>query len=211
VTSKTPSGAQDDQEGVRGKILAVALHRFARAGYGKTSIKDIATEAGVTPGAVYHYFGSKPELYRQAGKLATGRVIDAYRQMATASAGKSQRARVQALFEAISAMVYEHEDNHWIGISIELDAARYPSVAAIRDEWAHDLQHLYQLVGERSPDQNDSGWDRDPLSVLMGVFTLGSGCVVVRDGPDALRVALRGLQRFLAEPADGSAGPGRPV
>jgi AcrR family transcriptional regulator len=202
VTDETPNRADEVYEGLREKILAIALHRFARAGYGKTSVKEIASEAGVTPGAVYYYFGSKPELYRQAGKRATGRLVDAYTHMTKAAKGEqSQRERVQALFEAISAMVYAHEDNHWLAISTELDSARYAMIAETRDEWSHDLEELYQLVTESRPNRDEAGWDRDPLTVLMDVLTLGAGCVVVRNGPDALPVAFRGVQRFLAKPS----------
>jgi AcrR family transcriptional regulator len=207
---ETPNQELVIDDGLRGKIVAAALHRFARAGYGKSSIKDIAADAGVTSGAVYHYFSSKPELYRQAGALTFRRVTEAYARIMSTSEGQSQRARVEALFEAISAMVYEHQDHHWLGISSNMDSARYPQVAETRDEWARELEELYRRVAEVPAQPDDAGWDRDPLIVMMGVLALGSGCVVVRDGPEALRAAVEGLRGFFAEPApDPGASRGR--
>ncbi len=204
---ETPNPELDSDDGSRGRIVAAALHRFARAGYGKSSIKDIAADAGVTSGAVYHYFPSKRELYRQAGALTFGRVTEAYARIMSTSAGQSQRARVEALFETISAMVYEHQDHHWLGLSSNLDSARYPQVAETRDEWSRELEELYRRVADVPAQPDDAGWDRDPLIVMMGVLALGSGCVVVRDGPEALRGALEGLQSLFAEPvSDPGAG-----
>ena len=50
------------------KILDVALQLFIRSGYRGTSLNEIAEEAGLTKGGVYHYFSSKDDLYYQAVK-----------------------------------------------------------------------------------------------------------------------------------------------
>ncbi|MFO7820000.1 MAG: TetR/AcrR family transcriptional regulator [Halanaerobacter sp.] len=48
------------------KILDVALQLFIRNGYRGTALNQIAEEAGLTKGGVYHYFASKDDLYHQA-------------------------------------------------------------------------------------------------------------------------------------------------
>ncbi|MBM7556736.1 TetR family transcriptional regulator [Halanaerobacter jeridensis] len=50
------------------RILDVALQLFIRNGYRGTSLNDIADQAGLTKGGVYHYFSSKDDLYYQAVK-----------------------------------------------------------------------------------------------------------------------------------------------
>lgn len=45
--------------GTRGTILSVALHQFAERGYGGTSVRDLATAAGVQPATIYAHFPSK--------------------------------------------------------------------------------------------------------------------------------------------------------
>lgn len=48
----------------RQALLTVAAGRFARWGFDKTSVADIAREAGVSKGAVYLEFPSKDDLFR---------------------------------------------------------------------------------------------------------------------------------------------------
>ncbi|MBF0258742.1 MAG: TetR/AcrR family transcriptional regulator [Desulfamplus sp.] len=44
------------------KILETATHLFARLGYHKTTIQDIAYHIGMTTGAVFHHFASKRDI-----------------------------------------------------------------------------------------------------------------------------------------------------
>ena len=44
-------------------IVDAALKTFAMYGYKKTSISDIASTAGISKAMVFHYFGTKKELY----------------------------------------------------------------------------------------------------------------------------------------------------
>jgi AcrR family transcriptional regulator len=46
----------------RAQLIAAATKRFARFGYHSTTIKDIATEAGVSPGLIYQYVKDKHDL-----------------------------------------------------------------------------------------------------------------------------------------------------
>jgi TetR/AcrR family fatty acid metabolism transcriptional regulator len=46
----------------RRQILEAAVRAFARKGYHATRVGEIAEEAGVAYGLVYHYFGSKEEV-----------------------------------------------------------------------------------------------------------------------------------------------------
>ncbi len=50
------------QEEKRRLILGAAVRAFARKGYHACKVGEIATEAGVAYGLVYHYFGSKEEI-----------------------------------------------------------------------------------------------------------------------------------------------------
>jgi len=56
--ARTPKGEEDRRE----QIMDAALRVFARKGFDRASNKDIAREAGITPGLIYHYFASKDAL-----------------------------------------------------------------------------------------------------------------------------------------------------
>jgi TetR/AcrR family transcriptional regulator, fatty acid metabolism regulator protein len=49
-------------EARREELLAAAVRVFARRGYHTSRVSDIADEAGVSHGLVYHYFASKDEV-----------------------------------------------------------------------------------------------------------------------------------------------------
>ncbi len=48
----------------REDILQASLHLFAEKGFHGTSMRDIAREAEITEGLIYHYFESKRDLFR---------------------------------------------------------------------------------------------------------------------------------------------------
>ncbi len=54
--------ATDSAETKR-RILDTARRRFALAGYGSATNRELADQVGITAGALYHYFGSKLDLY----------------------------------------------------------------------------------------------------------------------------------------------------
>jgi AcrR family transcriptional regulator len=53
----------------REAILEAARNYFARHGYDRATIRDIAAQAGVDPALVHHYFGSKDRLLVAAMEL----------------------------------------------------------------------------------------------------------------------------------------------
>ncbi|SHN12278.1 TetR/AcrR family transcriptional regulator [Actinacidiphila paucisporea] len=60
------------------RLLAEATRLFAERGYDRTSVQEIVEAAGVTKGALYHYFGSKDdllhEIYARVLRLQTERL-----------------------------------------------------------------------------------------------------------------------------------------
>ena len=48
----------------REQIMEAALRVFAKKGFAGASNKDVADEAGITPGLIYHYFESKEALLK---------------------------------------------------------------------------------------------------------------------------------------------------
>ncbi|MBN2415467.1 TetR family transcriptional regulator [bacterium] len=54
---------REDAEQTRKDLIDAAIRVFGRHGYAATKLSDIADEADVTRGAIYHHFGNKKELY----------------------------------------------------------------------------------------------------------------------------------------------------
>lgn len=48
----------------RAQVLEAALDLFSHKGYGATSVRDIATRAGLSTGSVYHHFPDKETVFQ---------------------------------------------------------------------------------------------------------------------------------------------------
>ena len=62
---KTP-GRRPGRVSSRGVVLDAARARFARYGYDATTIRGVAADAGVTPGLVMQFYGTKERLFAAA-------------------------------------------------------------------------------------------------------------------------------------------------
>jgi AcrR family transcriptional regulator len=69
MTTPRPNSRAEQRRRTEARILDAATRVFFAAGYERTTIRAVASAAGVDAGLVMHYFGSKQELFR--------RVIDA--------------------------------------------------------------------------------------------------------------------------------------
>jgi len=58
--ARTPKVVEDRHE----QIMDAAMHVFAQKGFIRATNKDIAREAGITPGLIYHYFDNKEALLK---------------------------------------------------------------------------------------------------------------------------------------------------
>ncbi|MGW9547026.1 TetR/AcrR family transcriptional regulator [Streptomyces celluloflavus] len=63
--TKDGGGVGGGTKPVAQRLLATATRLFAEQGYDRTSVQEIVDAAGVTKGALYHYFGSKDDLLHE--------------------------------------------------------------------------------------------------------------------------------------------------
>jgi len=61
-----PRGRRPGGPDTRAAILSSARASFAASGFGGTTIRGVASSAGVDPALVHHYFGSKDDLFLAA-------------------------------------------------------------------------------------------------------------------------------------------------
>jgi len=72
VTKDGPSrglGRRPGESGTREAILAAARKRFGNHGYDGATIRGIASDAGVDPALVHHFYGTKERLFAAAMRL----------------------------------------------------------------------------------------------------------------------------------------------
>lgn len=57
------TGRRSGSPDTRAEILDGAKRVFGKVGYDRATVRGIATEAGVDPSLIYHYFGTKDQLF----------------------------------------------------------------------------------------------------------------------------------------------------
>lgn len=66
TASRKTGGTRQTRRGphTRKQILDASLHLFSRRGFARTTVRDIAREAGITDAAIYYHFQSKREVLK---------------------------------------------------------------------------------------------------------------------------------------------------
>ena len=91
VTLPENSDPSDRQRDKRERILDAAIKVFARRGYHGSRISDIAREAGIAYGLVYHYFENKEEILRSIFEQRWGGFLEALEGIAAEDTPAQQK------------------------------------------------------------------------------------------------------------------------
>ncbi|HEV8193879.1 MAG TPA: helix-turn-helix domain-containing protein [Ktedonobacterales bacterium] len=92
----------------RNQLLDTALRLFGEKGVENTSIKDIAEEAGIAQGLVYHYFRSKEDLLVEV--LQRRSPMPALRDLLASLQGQPATEVLPMLARGIYALMTERRD-----------------------------------------------------------------------------------------------------
>jgi TetR/AcrR family fatty acid metabolism transcriptional regulator len=116
MASKAPAPAVDK----RRQILDAAIRVFARSGFHATRVSDIADEAGVAYGLVYHYFKSKDEVLNELFSERWSLLLAAIEE------ADSGEAEPRAKLEAVAGFIvdsYRHDPELMKVIIVEVTRA----------------------------------------------------------------------------------------
>ncbi len=80
----------------RAQLLELGLKLFSARNYSEVSIDDIAREAGVSKGLLYHYFGGKRAFYVACVREAAARLLDEIEPMTDLPPGQRAQAGLEA-------------------------------------------------------------------------------------------------------------------
>jgi len=102
MTTPRPGSRAEQRRRTEARILDAAAQAFLTAGYDQTTIRAVASAAGVDAGLVMHYFGSKRELFRRVIDAApvpevSGTPTEAAEQLLAALAGRLASEPVASL------------------------------------------------------------------------------------------------------------------
>jgi TetR/AcrR family fatty acid metabolism transcriptional regulator len=148
----------------RRQILDAAIRVFARQGFHSTRVSDIADEAGVAYGLVYHYFESKEkvlnELFSERWSLLLAAIDEADR-----SADLTPRAKLEAVASFIIDS-YRHDPELMKVIIVEVTRAANSFGRTHLPEIRRAYESIARIVAE-GQEAEDFRRDVDPTFASM--------------------------------------------
>jgi TetR/AcrR family fatty acid metabolism transcriptional regulator len=150
----------------RRQILDAAVRVFARQGFHATRVSDIADEAGVAYGLVYHYFRSKDEVLNELFVERWSLLLAAIEE--TDRAGGPHRSRLAAVASFIIDS-YRHDPELMKVIIVEVTRA----ANSFGQTHLPEIRRAYQSIAKIVADGQEAGAfrrDIDPMFASMAFY-----------------------------------------
>jgi AcrR family transcriptional regulator len=165
-------------EDTRARLLSAARTCFCRAGYTRTSMADIAHEAGVTSRAIYHYVDSKSALFALAVQAAYGRFVE---EVATRvfAGQQSTRSRLRG-YTHVFRVLYQ-EDPSLVGfLSLAvLEASQNPELFGSLPVELDRVPNFNQMIVAEAVAQGDLASGVEPAGAVALLDVFGAGLTLV--------------------------------
>jgi TetR/AcrR family transcriptional repressor of uid operon len=167
----------DESTSERRKLILDAAERsFTRAGFHRTTMQDVAAEAGMSPGNLYRYFPSKDALV--AGLCERDRVGLAQEFAEIRDAGSG-------FLEAFRDLGRRHfedsgSDKAKLCLEIWAEATRNPAIAALQTEFDRTFDEQLGATFEAAKAAGAIHPDIDIRAVTSIISKLGDGLFVRR-------------------------------
>ncbi len=179
------------QEEKRKLILDAAVRVFARGGYHGSRVGDIAEEAGMAHGLLYHYFGSKQEVLHAIFRENWGELLVRFREVEAADEPAAEK------LEGIAKILLRTWRNDPALVTVMVrEVARSPHLQEQVDEVGEAFAIVQRVVEQG---QAEGAFRRDLDSRLVSWILYGgleevlTGWVLGRlpDGEDEVALAER--------------------
>ena len=140
----------------RRAILDAAIAVFARQGFHSARVSDVAAEAGVAYGLVYHYFDSKEQMLNELFSERWKLLLEASQEMQRSDASPRDKLRGVASFIIES---YRHEPELMKVIIVEVTRA----ANSFGRTHLPEIRAAYDVVAGIVSDAQDTGEFRDDV------------------------------------------------
>ena len=171
-----PDRADADAPSARhARILDAAERCFVRAGFHRTTMQDVAAEAGMSPGNLYRYFPSKDAIASGIAERDRARLAQDFSALAEAD-------DFRATFTKLVRKHFEEEPRERAVLCLEIwaEATRNPTFAAMTAEFDADVVERLTAVFERAKARGDVAASVDPRSAALLLSILANGLFVRR-------------------------------
>ena len=190
-----PSLRTDQVAQTRAALVAAARHLFGRQGFAATSVDEIAREARLTTGALYHHFPNKTALFEAVFEAVHADLLDA--SLRAAIGATDEVELLTRGFDAFFDAVLEPD----VQRIIILDA---PAVLGLARFTELDEQYAFAAITEALRAATTSGRLRvdDPETLarlVLGSMTRGAMLIANSDQPRETRDAVARTLRAVLE------------
>ena len=142
-----PKLKPEEMESRKREIIEAACRCFLRSGFHQTTTDEICHEAAITPGGLYHHFGSKDEIIQAVIEDTARRTVERLDSVAQGSGDLRSAGREVASF-ILEAMRHPSMDS-MTGLDVEIwaESLRNEKLAEVtRRSWALRRQWLESIV-----------------------------------------------------------------
>src|SRR3954471_11257136 len=186
----------------RGEILQAAQTCFARAGFHQTSMQEICSEAGMSPGNLYRYFRSKEDII---AAIAERDRAETAQQFAALGQGN--------FFDGLAALAQHHlveRSLEEVALCAEImaESRRNPAVARIYQDIESDVPADFIELLKSAAQRGDIPRDIDLNGTVTVLFALADGLSWRRavepsfNAEAVMPIVLRMVQQLLAPSAN---------
>jgi AcrR family transcriptional regulator len=157
------------------RILDAAERCFVRAGFHRTTMQDVAAEAGMSPGNLYRYFPSKDAIAAGLAERDRARLAQDFFVLAKAD-------DFRAKFIQLVRKHFEEEPRERAVLCVEIwaEATRNPTFAAMTAAFDADVVARLTAVFERAKTHGDVDASVDPRSAALALSIFANGLFVRR-------------------------------
>jgi TetR/AcrR family transcriptional repressor of uid operon len=159
----------------QGRILDAAERCFVRAGFHRTTMQDVAAEAGMSPGNLYRYFPSKDAIATGIAERDRARLAQDFSVLAEAD-------DFRATFMGLVRKHFEEEPRERAVLCLEIwaEATRNPHFAAMTAAFDADVAERLTAVFQRAKANGDVAEGVDPRAAALLLSILADGLFVRR-------------------------------
>jgi AcrR family transcriptional regulator len=165
-----PKLKPDTQLARRQHILDAAERSFARAGFHRTTMQDIAREAGVSLGALYVYFASKEDLIAGITERDRAKLAD---QLADVAQSDDIAVALAKLGQHY--VVDEPRHKQQLVVEIGCEAMRGGAVAEIVQTCDRLVLEQFEALFQRAITDGKIAPSLDARQLALAVATIGDG------------------------------------
>lgn len=181
---------KEEAEVTRNNLLQAGLKVFSQKGYSATRVEDIARQADVSTGAIYHHFGGKSDLYIALVELNSAKANQLAEQIVLE--GGSPAVLLRRLL--VRMFEYAEEDEQYravVELSIKINGFE-PELADINAQILESRRDLAGFFSELIREGIRAGEFRESVSpqeagVALVGFMNGVGLIWIQD-PDHLSI-----------------------